>query len=380
VEAFRVLLGTNQWKEPALKIMVSGFLSQYVQYFPALQEQAINVQLVSLSNQDFCEDDDKKVRLESMKSLVLFARSVPKYASRVADVLIQLLQTEFVDEVQVVKESLLCSFQTFPHDSTVAMFHQLQVGTEVVKNAVARFLIEVLLPVATPQIKGEYLGRFMTLMEAHPMTEREIHILMKLLETAQRKGSLEYNTKMSHLYVKMVTAALESRCTGFQAVVSQLLNYSTYLFRSGISSGPLLFLLTKHLDALDSKEQLHVLKYMAEKVVFCTHLDLFPTWIPLLERVFANYSKELSPTDTKVTLSVLKLEPLLYLLTYYRLKIPHANKENSGVLLSSLQVGRVTLREMVHSIKDSKRIPGAQVQLILKSLENSIRWIQVRKE
>jgi hypothetical protein len=313
--------------------------------------------------------------MESMKSLVLFARSVPKYASRVADVLIQLLQTESVDEVTIVKESLLCSFQTFPQDSTVALFHQLQVGTEVVKNAVARFLMEVLLPVATLPIQGEYLGRFMTWMETHPITQREIPILMKLVETAQRDGSLEYNNKMSHLYLKMATTALESRCMEFQRIVIQLLTYSSHLFASGISSGPFLYLVTQHMDAFRSKEQLDLLKCMAEKMVYCTHLDLFPTWIPMLERLFASYSKDLSPNTRKISLSLLKLEPLLYLLTYYRVRIPHANKQNSDMLLSSLQVANSTLRGMVQKIKESKGIPG--VQVILTSLENTIRLVQV---
>jgi hypothetical protein len=44
----------------------------------------------------------------------LFAKNVPLFASRVTDILIQLLQAGCVEELKLVRKSLMIMFQTFP--------------------------------------------------------------------------------------------------------------------------------------------------------------------------------------------------------------------------------------------------------------------------
>jgi hypothetical protein len=109
IHCFQTLLGSPKWNEKsALKIMTVQLISQYICFFPEAHEAAINAQL------DFCEDQDVKVRKESIKNLAVFAKSIPEYAGRVADVLLQLLQASDVDELKVVNSTLLNCFQLFP--------------------------------------------------------------------------------------------------------------------------------------------------------------------------------------------------------------------------------------------------------------------------
>jgi hypothetical protein len=48
-EAFQLLLQTTKWSdcEFRLKLMAAESIPKYVEYYPSLQEQAMNVQLVS---------------------------------------------------------------------------------------------------------------------------------------------------------------------------------------------------------------------------------------------------------------------------------------------------------------------------------------------
>jgi hypothetical protein len=50
VEALALLFETSKWdKEPKIRIMAASFIPQYIQFFPDLQERALNVQIVSCS-------------------------------------------------------------------------------------------------------------------------------------------------------------------------------------------------------------------------------------------------------------------------------------------------------------------------------------------
>jgi hypothetical protein len=106
------------------------------------------------------------VRQVAIHNLILFSKMIPRFASRVADALVQLLQSgieliypESPAEVTVVRESLLASFRYFWNDSSLALFHQIQHGTESVKNATSHFFVSVLLPNSNMNQKLEYLAK-----------------------------------------------------------------------------------------------------------------------------------------------------------------------------------------------------------------------------
>jgi hypothetical protein len=363
--------------------MASNFIPLYVQYFPHLEDQAMNCQLVFDLNQDFCEDDDSRVRKEAIKSLVLFSTHVPKFAPRVADVLIQLLQTESQEELKVVRDTLLLSFQTFSNDSSIAMFHQLQTGSELVKNGVARFTIQVLLPVASQSVKLEFLAKFMEIIDHTPISIREVEIIMHILESAERKGNVEYNANLNQLYLKIGAACLDLRISSAKQKVSRLACFFAPLFQSGVSSGPFLFfLLTRVLDPsknvmVESRQQLDMLQYVATNIKFCTNFDVISDFMPTLERLLIIFANDLSPSSTTVKLSTLKIEPVLFCILYFRVKIPNANRENSLAFSSALHVCVQTTQQMIHLANQSKNLPAVQLKLILKSTQNSLAICKV---
>ena len=80
-----------------LKLYLCKIIPQEFKHFPACQENALNVQW------DLCEDDDIAIRMEAIKHLPVMAHA---YASRIADVLWQFMQSEYEDELVVVNDAL----------------------------------------------------------------------------------------------------------------------------------------------------------------------------------------------------------------------------------------------------------------------------------
>lgn len=80
-----------------LKLYLCKIIPQEFQYFPQAQEKALNVQW------DLCEDDDISIRKEAIKYLPDMAGA---FASRIADVLWQFMQSDYEDELLVVKNAL----------------------------------------------------------------------------------------------------------------------------------------------------------------------------------------------------------------------------------------------------------------------------------
>jgi len=86
-------------------------------------------------------------------------------------------ETDFVidwlEELNVVKTTLLVSFRTFPkgitshqsliilQDSSDVLFHQLENGSPLLREEACRFLAQHLLPVSAPRMKQKFLNRFL---------------------------------------------------------------------------------------------------------------------------------------------------------------------------------------------------------------------------
>jgi Apoptosis inhibitory protein 5 (API5) len=231
-QSFQTLLGSPKWNgQSALKIMSTQFISQYIHFFPEAHEAAINAQL------DFCEDHDVKVRKESIKSLVVFAKSIPDYAGRVADVLLQLLQTSDVDELKVVNSTLLNCFQLYPRgiciltlDSLDALFHQIEHGVPLVRDRACSFLQTLLLPISAAGMKQKILSRFLPLLGKNVFTESELEVISLLLPFSKLSGTPVYNAQLEILYKKRLEAMTANPTSITSAKILDISKFYKQLF------------------------------------------------------------------------------------------------------------------------------------------------------
>jgi hypothetical protein len=128
-----------------------------------------------------------------------------------------------------------------------------------------------------------------------------------------RSGMMEYNAKLNTAYLKMCYSYVEMGIVGGKQEVFKIATYFTHLFKLGVSSGPfLLFLLSKVLDdsnplQIDSTEQLLVLKYVAENVPFCTNFEIMSEYVPFLEQMLIQLTKQVPVDGKTIKLVLLKI-------------------------------------------------------------------------
>ena len=232
IDSFDALLASPKWNgQSSLKIMAAQFIPRYIHFFPESHEAAINAQL------DFCEDQDVKVRKESIKNLAIFAKSIPEYAGRVADVLLQLLQAGDADELKVVKTTLLHCFQLFPkgknfliEDSLDALFHQIQHGIPLVRERACDFIKSYLLPVSAAGMKQKILSRFLPLFGKTLFTEIELGMIFLLLPDSKLSGTPIYNAQLEILYKKKLEAMVANPKIITAANILELSKFYKHLF------------------------------------------------------------------------------------------------------------------------------------------------------
>ena len=134
-----------------LKFYLCKIIPQEFKYFPQAQEKALNTQW------DLCEDDDISVRKEAIKHLPIMANS---FASRIADVLWQFMQSEYDDELAVVKASLKRVLEEYTLETVDAFFHQILHNPDVRDRAID-FLILNFPKEAIGQVSSGIIDKFL---------------------------------------------------------------------------------------------------------------------------------------------------------------------------------------------------------------------------
>ncbi|KAF9258846.1 hypothetical protein L218DRAFT_876210 [Marasmius fiardii PR-910] len=99
--ALQQLIEATRSPHPQVKTFAARNMAELFQYFPELEEEAIN------AIYDLCEDQDSQVRIEGYTTLSTLSKAENKWVKRNADVLVQLLQSDEPNEVNVVRKALV---------------------------------------------------------------------------------------------------------------------------------------------------------------------------------------------------------------------------------------------------------------------------------
>lgn len=91
--------------------------------------------------------------------MVSFSISVPPFAIKSADVLVQLLQSEVAEEEETVTKTLLALFRQYPKDCTAAILGQIHNGSEVIRDVSCSFIRKHLLNELQPKMKVKLLEK-----------------------------------------------------------------------------------------------------------------------------------------------------------------------------------------------------------------------------
>ena len=89
---------------------------------------------------DLCEDDDVDIRKQAIKDLPNLCREMKEFLPKVADVLVQLLQTEDKSEAVVIHNSLMSLFRRDAKGTLIGLFSQVRNGGDLVRDRALKFL------------------------------------------------------------------------------------------------------------------------------------------------------------------------------------------------------------------------------------------------
>ncbi|KAH9859015.1 hypothetical protein C2E23DRAFT_880401 [Lenzites betulinus] len=111
-DTLKRLIDLAHSSHPSLKIIAATNIKLFIRDFPDLEDDAINAVY------DLCEDPVSSVRIKGYSAIVDVSREQQKWVKRNADVLVQLLQSDDLEEVTFVKRALT---QHLDMDPTVTL-------------------------------------------------------------------------------------------------------------------------------------------------------------------------------------------------------------------------------------------------------------------
>ena len=350
-DSYKKLLQAPHWTgQTQLKAMSSQYISEYANYFPGLQNEAFNTQI------DFCEDDNNTVRLEGIKSLFTIAIALPSLAIKSADVLVQLLQSEIPDEEVSVRKSLLLLFRKYPKDCTLAILGQIQCGLESVRDAASSFIRKQLLVELQPKMKTKFLKKLIPIVSVTVITNELATLVFELLSCAE----LEFDGDDDLIsFADAATHRLLSYLFELDPVrvdtLFVLLDQYKKLFGYGMPSDKTISAILNYCLGDNSKvtfspsQKLALLKYVTECTLFIIDSSNVEASFDqeLLEQLLDDCMVKIPQTGGEFSAHLLMLEPVLYCMLYFRMKIPVMDRQISTQLYKKLGIIYSKLEELI---------------------------------
>ncbi|KAJ3274940.1 Apoptosis inhibitor 5 [Terramyces sp. JEL0728] len=343
-----------------LKIMTSATIVRYIDYFESHNE-ALN------SLFDLCEDSYLPVRLESIKNLFNFAVKLPKYTTRIIDVLLQLLQSNEEKELKLVKELLIAMFKKYPKDCCSGLFHQIENGS--CQSVLLGFVEEQLMEHLSPALKVKFFNKFLRLLDSTAL-ENCSKVLIDLIPDVQDQETV---TKLLDIRLKDILRSPDENTVSNILGISELLKKGKQmvyledvhrLFELGLLNTPVL--------------QLNILKLMAEisaginqpvpdKIVDSLVTLLAKEYLPLI----------IEAQNGKINFGLPCIEPVLFIV--YRAKKLSESKQNSEILTATLK----SLYQPVVRLRDqlSKSVNVVKYKILYANAKNAYTLtVEILKE
>ncbi|KAJ3326314.1 Apoptosis inhibitor 5 [Boothiomyces sp. JEL0866] len=337
-----------------LKIMTSSTIVKYIDYFD-LHDQALN------SLFDLCEDFYLPVRLESIKNLFNFAIKLPKYTTRIIDVLLQLLQSNEEKELKLVKELLIAMFKRYPKDCCSGLFHQIENGT--CQAVLFTFVEEQLMEHLSPALKVKFFKRFFSLLDTAEM-ENYSKVLLDLMPELQ---DLETISKLLGIRIQELFKSPDEN------TVANILSLAELLKKSKQAA-----LLEKIFDLFELNlvttpvQQLNLLKLISEMYAGCSEA-ISAKHVEFIENKLSNDYLPLimEAQRGKLNFGLPSIEPALFVI--YKTKKLGESKQNSPLLTSTLKA----LYQPVIHLRDqlSKRASDVKYKILYANAKNAYTLI-----
>ncbi|KAG5636521.1 hypothetical protein H0H81_007747 [Sphagnurus paluster] len=212
---------------PNLKVLAAQNIRYLFNDFPELEEEAINAVY------DLCEDQEPKVRIEGYTAITHLSNADHRLVRRNADVLLQLLQSDEVDEVNVVKKALTEHLDMDPKVTLSVLCDQIPPLDDSV-NEEEQMIRDRLRFVVVKFLTGE-AKRAIVERHALPGTEAEETLIDSLFSVLPKLGFNDVQTIVKELLISL--KAFKAPHPRGHALLQILLNKVSEYLQKGIRSG-----------------------------------------------------------------------------------------------------------------------------------------------
>nr|CAH8852794.1 unnamed protein product [Trichobilharzia regenti] len=216
--AYKVILEGVKGEEN-VKRLSSQFIARFSKLFESLLEDSFNCFL------DLCDDEDVNVRSQVVHDLLQFCKHARVFVPRVADVLVQMYQTDDKKELNVISLALSQLLHSEPKATLLGIFSQLlSMNAENSRENTLKFLSERLktLPedVLTSDLESFLVEQINRVL--HDVSEEEFPMLISILASLKCMSTLIGRQKLVGMITQQALQAVPVFNARDRACVAQI--------------------------------------------------------------------------------------------------------------------------------------------------------------
>ncbi|XP_039247768.2 apoptosis inhibitor 5-like [Styela clava] len=200
VDCYETILKGVQGNQSA-KRLSAQFISRFFRYFKDKSEDSLNAIM------DLCEDDDSSIRRAAIKEIPNICKYDPLQIQRLADVLVQLTQTDDNSELSSVNIALVALFELDARDTLKGLFSQIQQGEDVIRERAIGFLCNKLKTfsesVMTKDVEEYVLTETKKIME--DVTGDEFQQLIKVISSLSHLQTFQGRQQILTIIIEKIT-------------------------------------------------------------------------------------------------------------------------------------------------------------------------------
>ncbi|KAA3678031.1 uncharacterized protein DEA37_0006503 [Paragonimus westermani] len=190
------------------KRLACQFIARFSKQFDSFKEESFNCIL------DLCDDEDSVIRKQAIHDLLQFAKRIPSFIPRAADVFVQMLQVDDTSELHLISMGLSTLLHMEPKFTLAGIFNQLlTVNPDNPREHVMKFLVDRLktLPEDKLTTEVEELIVEQTNKVLRDVSEEEFPLLISILSSLRCMSTVPGRQKL----VGMITEQALQACPEF---------------------------------------------------------------------------------------------------------------------------------------------------------------------
>ncbi|ESO03060.1 hypothetical protein HELRODRAFT_185664 [Helobdella robusta] len=261
------------------KRLSSQLAAKYFKHFTQFAEETLE------SMFDLCEDSDVTVRKQAIKDLTVICKVTSKNCQKVADILVQLLQSSDNLEVSLVQMSLMSLLRLDTKATLAGVFGQIMLGDEVVREKAISFLVTKCKVMVSEEILSKDGAEEFLITQSKKVMEdvtgEEFVSFMKVLSSLPSLSSLQGRQQLLDIIADQIDLNAKVDVTDPDNLncLMQCVEQASHLFSKNVHSNRFVqHMCLNVMPQVNDKSMpadmlLNVFKLLADMSVYCTSLN-----------------------------------------------------------------------------------------------------------